>query len=202
MAILGRRYAPLLVIGFPPVLLELLNGNIHLLMALAIWAGLRWPVAWAFVLLTKVTPGVGVVWFIARREWRNVALALGSTGLIVIVGVLIAPQLWADWFATLARANGTPATSSVVPLPIRLPLAILIAWYAGRTDRAWLVPVACVAAMPALWLQSTALLTACFPLWWERSRWVRARGSAASGVDPMPRDVGVDHHLDQLLEGH
>ncbi|HYN69587.1 MAG TPA: glycosyltransferase family 87 protein [Candidatus Eisenbacteria bacterium] len=195
VGIMGRRYAPLLIVAFPPVLLELLNGNIQLFMALAIWAGLRWPAAWAFILLTKVTPGIGIAWFIARREWRNVAIALGATGLVVVLGALIAPQLWLDWFGTLVRASGTPATSSVVPLPVRLPIAILLAWYAGRTDRAWLVPVAGLVAMPVIWLQSTALLTACFPLWWDRAHWVRAgtpadrRGSATAASPSSDRPV-------------
>jgi hypothetical protein len=187
LTILGGRRAPLLLLGFPPVLLELLNGNIHLFMALAIWAGLRWPAAWAFILLTKVTPGVGLAWFVARREWRNVAVALGVTAAIVIVGLLIAPGLWLDWFRLLAAAPTMPVPSIVPPLLLRLPAAAAIAWYAGRTDRAWLVPVACVVAMPTIWLQSLAILTASFPLWWERARW--RRSAAAPDGAPAPAAV-------------
>jgi Glycosyltransferase family 87 len=105
VSILGRRWTPLLIVAFPPILLELLNGNIHLFMALAIWAGLRWPAAWAFILLTKVTPGAGLIWFVARREWRNLGVALGVTGLIVAVGVAIAPQLWAECAATVGHPS-------------------------------------------------------------------------------------------------
>ena len=92
--VLGRRWTPLLILAFPPIALELINANIHLFIAVAIWAGLRWPGAWAFMLLTKVTPGVGVLWFAARREWRNLAIALGTTLAIVAVGFVIAPQQW------------------------------------------------------------------------------------------------------------
>ena len=28
------------------------------------------PAAWSFVLLTKITPGIGLLWFVVRREWR------------------------------------------------------------------------------------------------------------------------------------
>ena len=35
--------------------------------------------SWAFVLLTKVTPGIGLLWFAIRRRWRDLAIALGVT---------------------------------------------------------------------------------------------------------------------------
>jgi hypothetical protein len=174
VTILGRRWTPILIVAFPPILLEGLNGNIHLFMALAIWAGLRWPAAWAFILLTKVTPGVGLVWFVARREWRNLAIAIGATAAIIAVGVLLAPSLWVEWLRFLVRAAELPTVPTPLPgLPLRLAISIVVIWYAARTDRAWIVPIGCMIAMPTLWLQSTALLTACFPLWWERARWMR-----------------------------
>ena len=71
-------------------------------------------------------------------------------------------------------------------LVIRLPLAALLVAYAARTDRAWLVPAACLLAMPTIWLQSAALLTACFPLWWDRARWHRGTERAAR---PIPTEV-------------
>ena len=68
-----------------PVSQEILIGNIHLLLAAAIVLGFRWPGTWAFVLLTKVTPGVGLLWFAVRREWRSLGIALGATAAIVAV---------------------------------------------------------------------------------------------------------------------
>ncbi len=47
-------------------------------MAAAIALGFRYPATWAFVLLAKVTPGIGLLWFLVRREWRNLAIALGQ----------------------------------------------------------------------------------------------------------------------------
>jgi hypothetical protein len=176
VAMTGRQ-ALLFLLAFPPVLLELINGNISILMAFAIWAGLRWPAAWAFILLTKVTPGVGLLWFVARREWRNLAVALGATAAIVIVGVAIAPALWLEWVRSLTIASNVPTAPGVPPLLYRLPVAAAIAWFAGRTDRAWLVPVAAFVALPILWIQGLAILTASFPLHWERARWQR-RGEA------------------------
>ncbi|HET7037953.1 MAG TPA: hypothetical protein VFI42_19930, partial [Thermomicrobiaceae bacterium] len=46
------------------------TGNIEWLIALALVASARWPSAWAVPLLTKVSFGVGVVWYAARGEWR------------------------------------------------------------------------------------------------------------------------------------
>jgi len=173
VTIFGRRSAPILLLAFPPVLLELVNGNIHLLLALAIWAGLRWPAAWAFVFLTKVTPGVGVFWFVGRREWRNLAIALGATLGIAAIGTIIAPGQWMDWIRSLVISTGQQIPTAAGPLIVRAPAAVAVAWFAGRTDRAWLVPVACTVAMPTPWIQSTAILTACFPLYWDRARFRR-----------------------------
>jgi hypothetical protein len=61
-------------------LMELAGGNIEILIAVAIVVGFRWPAAWSFVLLTKVTPGVGLLWFAVRREWNQLATALVATG--------------------------------------------------------------------------------------------------------------------------
>src|SRR5687768_5529986 len=69
----------LVLVPFTNVLAELVIGNIHTLIAASIVVGLRWPAAWAFPLLTKVTPGIGVLWFVTRREWRPAAVALGTT---------------------------------------------------------------------------------------------------------------------------
>lgn len=173
VAVLTGRWAPLALVAFPPVLLELLNGNIHLLMALAIWLGLRWPAAWSFVLLTKVTPGVGVVWFAVRREWREFAIAVGVTGVICLLSLAATPALWSDWIGLMVSVS--PVPSLVPPLVVRVAAAIALVWVAAHTDRAWIVPFACLLAMPTIWIQSTALLLAVFPLYWERERFRRAR---------------------------
>lgn len=180
VAMTGRK-ALLFLVAFPPVLLELVNGNIHLFIALAVWAGMRWPASWAFILLTKVTPGVGMLWFAARREWRSLAIALGVTAAIVIVGVLLAPGMWIDWVRSLASFAAAQPPTSVPPLGVRLPIAAVLAFWAGRTGRAWIVPVAVFLALPVLWLQGLAILTASFPLWWERARWQRPTSEGATG---------------------
>jgi hypothetical protein len=142
--------------------MELGYGNVNLLLALAVVAGFRWPAAWAFVLLTKVTPGVGLLWFAVRQEWRSLAIALGATAL-VCVPTLLAPDLWRQWFgmlaAEVAEGYGVP-----VPLVARVPMAALPVAWGARTDRRWTVPVAAVWALPTSWVNGLVLLVGCIPL--------------------------------------
>ncbi len=84
------------LIALPPVALELYHGNIHLFMAAAMVVGFRYPSAWAFPLLAKVTPGIAVLWFAGARQWRNLAIALGTTAAIAAVSFVIAPQQWIE----------------------------------------------------------------------------------------------------------
>ena len=48
------------LILFLPVTYELFVGNVHFLIAAAIVVGFRAPAAWAFPVLTKITPAVGL----------------------------------------------------------------------------------------------------------------------------------------------
>jgi hypothetical protein len=164
-----------------PVAQEVLNLNVHLLIALAVVVGFRWPAAWAFVLLTKVTPGIGLLWFAVRGEWRHLGLALGATALIAGTSFVIAPQLWADWFGVLLRSSGTPLAGSelvAVPLLPRLAVASLIVVWGARTDRPWTVPVAVSLALPVLWIEGLAVMVGAFCLLRGRRAWPRLSRSA------------------------
>lgn len=169
-ALLALTGPALFVLVLPLAFFEIWGGNIHLLLALAIVVGFRWPQAWAFVILTKVTPGIGVLWFAVRREWRSLGLALGATALIMGVSWLVAPGLWTSWLDLLFRSSGNepPPGSIGISLWARLPIAALIIVYAARTDRRWLVPVGCLLAMPVLWWGSLSLLIAILAI--ERDR--------------------------------
>lgn len=165
LVVVARSWLPLaLVSGF--VGLEVLRGNIETLMALAIVAGFRWPAAWAFILLTKVTPGVGLLWFVGRREWRSLAIAIGATALIAGLSFAFAPSLWFAWVASLIANAGVsiPWEYFPVPLLVRLPVAAALALLAGWRGWRWLVPIASTLAMPALWPVNLTLLVAIFPL--------------------------------------
>jgi hypothetical protein len=158
---LGGRRA-LIVLAFPPVIMELYHGNVNLLIGAAIVLGFRHPWTWSFVLLTKPTCGVGLLWFAVRREWRQLGIALGSTAAIIAVSFLIAPGLWQEWIGFLmANVSGTPGGAWVpIPLWLRAAAAVVIVIWGARTDRTWTVPIASAIAMPVLWFAGFAILAA------------------------------------------
>jgi hypothetical protein len=152
----------LFAVGVLAATFELVGGNISLLLAVAMVVGFRWPAAWAFVLLTKVTPGIGLLWFAVRGEWRSLGIALGATVLVVAASALIMPGAWVEWLELLVRLAGRDGTWAAVPIPflVRLPIAIAVVIWGARTDRRWTVPVAGMIALPALWYGSLTMLLA------------------------------------------
>lgn len=170
----------LFLVGLAAGAMEIAGGNVSLLLALAIVAGFRWPWTWAFVLLTKITPGVGLLWFALRREWRNLGIALAATAGVVVVSFLLMPDAWLDWFELLAANTGKDGTWAAVPVPliVRGPIGVaLIAWGARRNQR-WTVPVGAMLCLPALWYGSLSMLLGVIPLTTpdERGRaWERVR---------------------------
>ena len=59
-------------------------GNPQILVAAVCVLGFRWPALWAFPILTKLSPGIGLLWFLARREWRQLGIAVGVTTAVVV----------------------------------------------------------------------------------------------------------------------
>jgi hypothetical protein len=189
---LGGRWT-LLLLAFPPLVLELYAGNVNLLIAAAIALGFRYPAAWAFVFLTKVTPGVGVLWFAFRREWRNLAIALGATAAIVLVSFAIAPALWGQWLTALFDLGAQTTGSIPIPVVVRLPVAAAVVWWGARTDRPWTVPVAATIATPVLWIGWPAWLVVLFgalPL--LRERGIATARHGAARVAPARSDAALE----------
>jgi hypothetical protein len=155
-------FLPLVLLALP----EIWGGNITILLAAAVVVGLRHPAAWAFPLLTKVTPGLGLVWHGVRREWSALVLALAVTVAIIAGTALLTPGLWSDWFALLTSSTGSSTVPGSIPVPLmlRLPIAVLVMVIAARTDRAWLLPVGILLAMPVIWWGSLAILAAAVAL--------------------------------------
>ena len=112
-------------------------GNPQAVISAAIILGLRRPAAWAFVLLTKIGPGIGLAWFIFQRDWRRLALALGVTGLVAGISFAASPQAWVDFVAFAAANQATPAPVSVVPVPfyIRAPMTLALLFWGARANR-------------------------------------------------------------------
>ena len=172
----GRWSFPLLFTA--AVALELYLGQIDILIATAIVVGFRYPAVWAFPLLTKVAPGIGLLWFVFRREWRNLAIAAAATVAIAGVSAVLAPSLWHDWWELLRRSlldrHVVDGAYLGIPMAFRLPFAVAIIAWGARTDRHWTVPVGVLLAMPILWANVFSLLLAVIPLRQEFG-WTPAR---------------------------
>ena len=151
-----------------PVASEINAGNIQLLAAaaivLAFRRGVAWPGLWAFVILTKVTPGVALLWFAARRQWRAFGVALGVTAAIAGVTFAIWPDRWFDW-VRLLQSGGTPEPVAPYYLPFwprflgAAAIVLIGAWRGWR----WPVVVGATLALPAFYTISPALLVGVLP---------------------------------------
>lgn len=179
----GPRIGVVLLL-FPgsPVSDEISTGNLHLLIAAAAVVGFRYPQAWAFNLLTKVTPGIGLLWFVGRREWRKLVIALAATLAITLVSFAIAPHLWFEWADSLRRNASVPIPAYAVaftwPLWVRLVLAGLIALVGGIRCWRWTVLVAATVALPVPWYSGLSILVGIIALWRWRTRAVHAPGDS------------------------
>ncbi len=151
-------FLPLLLLSLP----EIWGGNITILLAAALVLGFGRAWAWAFPLLTKVIPGVGVLWFAVRREWLNLGIAVAATLMVIAAVAAFTPGLWADWFQLLMSSTDSSTVPGSVPVPLilRLPFAFGLVVFAAWRGERWLLPIGVLLAMPVLWWGSLALLTA------------------------------------------
>jgi hypothetical protein len=182
----------LILVPFTNVLAELVLGNINTLIAASIVVGLRWPAAWAFPLLTKVTPGIGVLWFVARGEWRSAAVAVGTTAAILLVSFALAAGPWLEWVAWIWTRPDPPTNPDQLlpwaPMWARLVVSAGIVIVAARRGWRWLLPFAVWLALPIIWYNSLAILAATIPLAWPGGALPRflslLRPPAAGIADP------------------
>lgn len=170
----------LFVLLLPPVASEVNAANIQFLMAAAIVLSFRrgdaWAGTWAFVILTKVSPGIGLLGFALRREWRKLAWAIGVTGGIVILTFAIWPERWFGWLGLLTAGSPPPVSPYYLSLWVRLPFAVafivLGAWRGWR----WPVVVGATLALPVFFFLSPSMLVGVLPSLREATgRWVAAR---------------------------
>lgn len=154
-----------LLILFLPISYELFVGNIHLLIAAALVIGLRRPAALALPILTKITPGIAALWFLVRRDWRNLAISVGVTLAIVAVSFIIQPAAWFDWIAFLMASS----SRGDVLIP-RIVVGALLVIFGAATGRAWLVPIAVWIALPVVWINAWVILLASIRLYHDNDR--------------------------------
>jgi hypothetical protein len=168
------------------------SGNIFLPMTLAVVVGFRWPWTYSFLLLTKVTPGVGLLWFLARREWRNLFVALAATGAIVLVSFTFSSNLWFDWINVLRSNSGNAEPSfamHVLPLVPRLAIASVMTVVAARYNARWVVPIAAMIALPYIPDTALIMLLGVVPLlrhdaWTEGGAGTSGAGTSGAGTLP------------------
>ena len=155
--LVGLPLSGLVLVLFFPAYHDLAVGNIHLLIGAAIVAPAAW---WSVALLTKVTTGIGLL----AMPWRFALRAAGIAAAIALASFVIFPGLWVEWVelaraGVLAGGGQHPWTYfNFWPLPVRLAIAAGIALAARRWT--WLMPVAVMMALPAVWLGSLAVLLA------------------------------------------
>ncbi|MBM6405956.1 DUF2029 domain-containing protein [Phycicoccus sp. CSK15P-2] len=148
---------PVLLYVIPPAVAI---GNIEPLLAVVAVLGFRCPCLWAFPLLTKVVPGVGVLWFVVRREWRHAAWAVGATLGVLTLSFVADPGLWFAWGQFLLASSDTHIR--YLPLWIRLPVAVGLTVWGALRARPTTLAVAMMFAMP-LWSSGVLLMLTAVP---------------------------------------
>ncbi len=146
--------------GTPPWLLavllgiaatEVASGNVDWLFAVVVVLGVTRGGPWVVVAVTKVTPCLGPVWFVLRRDWRALRTTLVCGVLVCGTSFALAPGLWLDWFSFIGDNRGVQAGMYQAWMPglgwrlaAALVLTVLAAW---RSRPSWL-PVAMLLAAP------------------------------------------------------
>jgi hypothetical protein len=140
LAPLGWRWAVPLLLLCVPVMTQ---GQIVGLLCVSAVLGLSHPTAWAFPLLTKITSGLGIIWFAARMEWRALGILIGTVAAVSALSIAITPLAWSDWIHFLLRHGG----GSGKFLYLRVTVAVLLTALGAKLHKPWVLA-------PAMWLAS------------------------------------------------
>lgn len=178
LAPLGWRWA------LPLVLLcsfEVVLGNVYAGLALSAVLGTTRAVFWCFPLFTKITPAVGALWLVGRRQWRHVAALAATTTLLGGASFALAPGAWMDWANFLLTTPRAPAPV----MPFRMAAGAVLVLVAARQYRPWLIAPAMLLASPVVAVNSLTLLTAI-----PRLMQVRQAGPAGPEGGIAPRSTG------------
>ena len=160
-----------------PVASEINAGNIQILLAFAVVVGFRYPGAWAFVLLTKVSPGVGLLWFVIRREWRALGIVAATTASLVADSLLTHGSQWPSYLELITSGQAPAVSPYYVSLWTRLPFAIALVTVGALRGWRWTVPVAATMALPVFYIISWSMLVGVLPFIREAAgRWLARQG--------------------------
>lgn len=138
---LGWRVALPLVLWCAP---EIVIGNVLGFLATAVVLGFYRPWTWSAMALTKPVLAVGAVWFLVRREWRLLTMALGTTAVIVGASVALDLDAWSRWLRFLL-AQATGGTGNLL---VRMVIALVIVVVAALKGQRWMLPFALLMATP------------------------------------------------------
>ena len=192
LALMGRRWTLLLLL-FPPVLGELWLGNLNILLGLAIVVGMRYPAS--VVVHPADEDHAGRRPHLVRRAAR-VAVARhrprrhrgrrrGSATSCAVAVVRLHRGV-----EDAGRRDGQrPAPGGARRAAARLVVAALLVFWAARTDRAWIVPIAAGLAVPFLWWNAFAVMVAAVPLYAWRPPARRTAPTPGAPV-PVPAQTG------------
>lgn len=147
------------VVAYLACLPEILEANVNGLYALMIVVGFRWSASWAFALITKIAPAIGLLWFAVRREWGRLLIPLLVAGLLAGLSYLIWPTPWSEWLPFLVKNANAGGSKTALLIP-RLVLAVTVLCVGAWTGRRWTVPVAVVLASPVFFLNTLTVLAA------------------------------------------
>jgi hypothetical protein len=177
----------------PPVAVEINAANINLILVTAIALGFRWPALWAVVLLTKPTMGIGLLWFALRRDWRALAIALGTTLAIAAVSFALNPGAWFEYPRAVLAIDATPGWPFPWPIWMRLPVALPLVIWGARTSRPWAVALGSMLAAPRLYFLSPVMFLGLLPLLPNaafarrlRARWLSREPAAKGNPETVP----------------
>ena len=156
---LGGSWRNAALLGWLPfVPRELMSGNVNLMMAAVILAGVRnapgsgWPVALFAAAKLSSMAALSVA---TRRQWRDFAVA---TGLLVAI-TLPWLFLWAEWLNWMT-ATGSPDGMSLMPFGLRIALAVPLV----IIRQPWSAAAAAAIATPAFYFSNIVLLIPVFVL--------------------------------------
>lgn len=167
--LIGPVFAAIILLAqLLPVWMEFQQGNINFALGAVLVLGFRRAGLYAFPLLTKVTPGIGLAWFAFRREWRPLVITGVITMLVAAPSLVLHASAWPVWIESLMANAGADAQIGA-PIVLRAALALALVGWGALTDRPWTVPIA--AALVAHVNSSGWLIgLAALPLYLDRHR--------------------------------
>jgi hypothetical protein len=128
----------LALIAFLPVAVEFRTRNAHLVIAVLLILGLRRsPLFWIPAAMLKISPGLGALYLIAARRYREAVLMVLVTLAVVAVSFVISPDAWRQFAEVVANRGGSSGGAFLpIPYPVRFAVGALLVAIGGWRNRA------------------------------------------------------------------